>query len=198
MPPASYVCNTFMRKHTTRLASVKPWTVAAGINDGLITGIGNVELDLTPEDIENLNLMNANPIVYKMNRGFVIETDNTAQVSPRSALSYTHVREVLIELENEMYEMLLTYQWRFNTKEVREEIKANADRICERYVKENGLYAFVNVMDESNNTPDIIDAQIGVIDSYIEPVKAMGVIVNNITVLKTGDIAAGGFQNTQV
>ncbi len=195
MPPASFVCNTFMRKHTTRLASVKPWTVAAGINDGLITGIGNIEIDLTPTDIENLNLMNANPIVYKMNRGFVIETDNTAQVSPRSALSYTHVREVLIELENELYEMLLTYQWRFNTKEVREEIKANADKICERYVKENGLYAYQNVMDESNNTPDIIDAQIGVIDTYIEPIKAMGVIVNNITVLKTGDIAAGGFQN---
>ncbi len=195
MPPASFVANTFMRKHTTRLASVKPWTVCAGINDGLITGIGNVELDLTPEDIENLNLMNANPIVYKMNRGFVIETDNTAQVSPRSALSYTHVREVLIELENELYEMLLTYQWRFNTKEVREEIKANADKICERYVKENGLYAFQNVMDESNNTPDIIDAQIGIIDTYVEPIKAMGVIVNNITVLKTGDIAAGGFQN---
>lgn len=195
MPPASFVCNTFMRKHTTRLASIKPWTVAAGINDGLITGIGNVEIDLTNEDIENLNLMNANPIVYKMNRGFCIETDNTAQVSPRSALSYTHVREVLIELENELYEMLLTFQWRFNTREVREEIKANADRICERYVKENGLYAYVNVMDESNNTPDIIDAQIGVIDTYVEPVKAMGIIVNNITVLKTGDIAAGGFQN---
>jgi hypothetical protein len=198
VPPASYVTNTFMRKHTTRLASVKPWTIAAGINDGLITGIGNVEMDLTNEDIENLNLMNANPIVYKMNRGFVIETDNTAQVSPRSALSLTHVREVLIELENEMYEMLLTYQWRFNTKEVREEIKANADRICERYVRENGLYAFVNIMDESNNTPDIIDAQIGIIDTYVEPIKGMGVIVNNITVLKTGDIAAGGFQNTVV
>ncbi|MFM2393333.1 MAG: Tenacibaculum phage PTm1 [Bacteroidota bacterium] len=195
MPPASFVCNTFMRKHTTRLASVKPWTVAAGINDGLITGIGNVEIDLTPTDIENLNLMNANPIVYKMNRGFVIETDNTAQVSPRSSLSYTHAREVLIELENELYEMLLTYQWRFNTKEVREEIKANADKICERYVKENGLYAFVNVMDESNNTLDIIDAQIGVLDTYVEIIKAMGIIVNNITVLKTGDIAAGGFQN---
>lgn len=197
MPPASFVCNTFMRKHTTRLASVKPWTVAAGINDGLITGIGNVELDLTPDDITNINLMSGNPIVYKMNRGFVIETDNTAQVSPRSALSYTHVREVLIELENEMYEMLLTYQWRANTKEVRDEIKANADKICERYVKEEGLYAYDNVMDESNNTPDIIDAQIGVIDTFIEPIKNMGVIVNNITVLKTGDIAAGGFQDLQ-
>lgn len=196
VPPASFVCNSFMRKHTTRLASVKPWTVVAGINDGLITGIGNVELDLTPTDIENLNLMNANPIVYKMNRGFNIETDNTAQVSPRSSLSYIHSREVLIELENELYEMLLTYQWRFNTDEVRTEIKGNADAICERYVKENALYAYANVMDTTNNTNEIIDAQIGVIDTYIEIIKSMGIIVNNITVLKTGTIASGGFQST--
>ena len=195
VPPAMFVANTFLRKHTSRLASVKPWTVAAGITNGLVTGIGNVEMDFTNTDIEYLNLMNANPIVFKMNRGFVIETDNTAQVSPRSALSITHVREVLIELENEMYEMLLTYQWRFNTREVRAEIKANADRICERYVRENGLFAFENVMDESNNTPEIIDAQIGVIDTFVEPIKAMGVIVNNVTVLKTGDIAAGGFRD---
>lgn len=195
VPPSSFVCNSFMRKHTVRLQSIKPWTVVAGINDGLVTGIGNVELDLTPTDIKNLNLMNANPIVYKMNRGFCIDTDNSAQVSPRSALSYIHVREVLIELENELYEMLLTYQWRFNTVEVRKEIKDNADAICEKYVKADGLYAFVNVMDDTNNTTDIIDAQIGVIDTYVEPIKAMGVIVNNITVLKTGDIASGGFQN---
>jgi len=195
VPPASFVCNTFMRKHTTRLASVKPWTIAAGINDGLITGIGNVEIDLTPEDIENLNLMNANPIVYKMNRGFVIETDNTAQFSPRSSLSYTHSREVLIELENEMYEMLLTYQWRFNTKEVREEIKGKADVICQRYVKDEGLYAFENIMDETNNTNDLIDAQIGVLDTFVEIIKGLAIIVNNITILKTGDIDAGGFQD---
>lgn len=194
-PPAMFITNTFMRKHTSRLASVKPWTVAAGIQNGLVTGIGNVEIDFTNEDIENLNGMNANPIVFKRNRGFVIETDNTAQVQPRSALSFTHVREVLIELEEELYQMLLTYQWRFNTPEVRAEIKSNADRICERYVRENGLFDFFNVMDETNNTPDVIDAQIGVIDTFVEPVKAMGVIVNQVTILKTGDIAAGGFRN---
>lgn len=194
MPPASFVANAFMRKHTTRLASVKPWTVVAGLTNGLLTGFGNVEMDLTPDDIGNLNLMNANPIVYKMNRGFVVETDNTAQVSPRSSLSYIHSREVLVELEEDMYQMLLTYQWRANTKDVRDEIKSKADAICQRYVRDNGLYDFYNVIDETNNTPEIIDAQIGVLDTYVEIIKNMSVIVNNITILKTGDIQAGGFR----
>ncbi len=138
--------------------------------------------------------MNANPITYKMNRGFCIETDNTAQVSPRSALSFTHVREVLVELEEELYQMLLTYQWTFNTAEVRDEIKSKADTICERYVREQGLYDFFNVCDETNNTSEIIDSQIGVLSTYVEPVKAMGTIVNQITILRTGAIQAGGFQ----
>lgn len=196
VPPASFVTNTFMNKHTSRLASIKPWTIAAGITNGLVSGIGNVEMDFTPTDIENLNGMNANPIVYKMNRGFCIETDNTAQVSPRSSLSYTHSREVLISLENEMYEMLLTYQWRFNTASVRAEIKTNADRICERYVRDNGLYAFETVMDETNNTSDIIDAQIGILDIFLEISKGLAIIVNNITVLKTGTLASSGFTPT--
>jgi len=39
----------------------------------------------------------------------------------------------------------------------------------------------------------LIDRQIGVIDTYVEPIKGMGVIVNNITILRTGAIEAGGF-----
>jgi hypothetical protein len=197
MPLASFICNTYMNKHTSRLASVKPWSIAAGITNGLITGIGNVEIDLTEEDIENLNGMNANPVVYKMNRGFAIETNNTAQVSPRTALSYINVREVLINLEEDLYQMLLTYQWRANTKEVRDEIKTKADTICEKYVRGEGLYDFINIIDDSNNTSEYIDAQMGILDTFVEPVKAMGYIVNNITILKTGDIRSGGFRNIQ-
>jgi hypothetical protein len=48
-------------------------------------------------------------------------------------------------------------------------------------------------MDETNNTLEIIDAGIGVLDTFIEPVKAMGILVNNVTILATGDIQAGRF-----
>ena len=193
-PPSSFVGTTFLRKHLSRLATVQPWTIAAGLNNGLINGIANLEIDLTPDDITNLNQMHANPIVYKMGKGFTIETDNTAQTEITSALSYIHVREALIELEDQLYDMLLTYQWRFNTPDIRSEIKRKADDICATFVKNQGITNYLNICDDSNNTPDIIDAQIGVLDTFVEPIKGMGIIVNNITVLKTGDIASGGFQ----
>src|SRR5574344_2370603 len=134
-----------------------------------------------------------NPIVYKRNRGYVIETENTAQTAYYSSLSYIHCREVLIELERDLKDMLLDYQWKFNTADVRAEIKLKADTICDTYVSKNGLYNYFNKMDDENNTSEIIDNQMGVIDTYVECIKGMGIIVNNMTILRTGAIQAGGF-----
>jgi hypothetical protein len=193
MPPAAHVATTYMRKHISNVGSITPWTIAAGVTNGRVTNIAGIEQDFTPSDIEWLNTAQMNPIVFKRNRGNVIETENTAQTLYKSALSYIHVREVLIELERELSRMLLDFQWRYNTPDIRAEIKLRADVICETYVSKNGLYNYFNKMDEENNTPEIIDNQIGVLDTYVEPIKGMGVIVNNVTILRTGAIAAGGF-----
>ena len=194
MPPASYVATTYMRKHNSNVGGITPWTIAAGVTNGRITNINGLEMDFTATDIEWLNGAQMNPIVFKRNRGNVIETENTAQTLYKSALSYIHVREVLIELERELSRMLLDFQWKFNTADIRAEIKLRADVICETYVSKSGLYNYFNKMDEENNTTEVIDNQIGVLDTYVEPIKGMGIIVNNVTILRTGAIAAGGFQ----
>lgn len=194
-PPASYAATTYMRKHISNVSSVTPWTIAAGVTNGRITNIAGVEHEFDPTDIEFLNQAQMNPIVFKRNRGYVIETENTALTLYKSALSLIHVREVLVELERELSAMLLDYQWKFNTPDVRAEIKLRADVICETYVNKNGLYNYFNKMDNENNTVDVIDSQIGVLDTYVEPIKGMGIIVNNVTILRTGAIAAGGFIN---
>ena len=194
VPPSAWVASTYMRKQTSNVSGVTPWTIAAGVTNGRITNITATEMDFTQTDIEYINTAQMNPIVFKRNRGNVIETENTAQTLYKSALSYLHVREVLIELERELSAMLLDFQWKFNTPDIRAEIKLRADVICETYVSKNGLYNYFNKMDEENNTTDIIDSQIGVLDTYVEPIKGMGIIVNNVTILRTGAIDAGGFQ----
>jgi len=193
VPPSAYVGLTFMRKHNSTLTNIVPWTIAAGVTNGRITNIAGLEQDFSPQDIENLNVAQMNPIVFKRNRGNIIETENTGQTLFKSSLSFIHVREVLIELERELSTMLLDFQWKFNTPEVRSEIKLRADVICERYVNRNGLFNYFNKCDEENNTSEIIDNQIGVLDTFVEPIRGMGVIVNNITILRTGAIQAGGF-----
>ena len=194
-PPSSYVATTYVRKHISNISSVTPWTIAAGVTNGKVTNIAGLEIDFAPEDIEFLNQAQMNPIVLKRNRGYIIETENTAQTLYKSALSYIHSREVLIELERELSRMLLDYQWKFNTPDVRAEIKLRADVICETFVSKNGLYNYFNKMDDENNTAEVIDNQMGVLDTYVEIIKGMGIIVNNITILSTGTIASGGFIN---
>lgn len=188
-PPASYVMNTYMRKVNSVVTGTYPWTIAAGINDGRILGIANTEMDFTEKDYENFYAMGANPISYAKNVGFYIETEWTASVNPRSSLSFLHCREVLIDLENDLYAMLLKYQWKFNTPQIRSKIKREADDICQRYVDRSGLTAFENIIDETNNTPILIDNQIGLLETKVEIVKGLAIIVNQINILATGALA---------
>jgi hypothetical protein len=194
VPPAAYVATAYMRKFTSNTGGVTPWTIVAGVNTGRVPDISGTEMDFSNDDLDNLAEMGCNPITFIRNVGYIINDENTAEVFPVSSLSYLHSREVLIELENQLYDMLLRYQWKFNTPAIRSEIKYRADRICQSFVDSVGLYAYRNVIDETNNTPYIIDLQGGVLDTYVEIVKGMGWIVNNITIERTGTINSTGFQ----
>jgi len=193
IPPAAKAAKTYMKKFSGGLPNAYPWQIIAGPQFSLINDVSEVEMRCTNDDLENFYSMGANPIVFTLSRGFNINSENTAQVFPLSSLSYIHSREVLIELENRLYDMLLNYHWRFNTPEIRAEIKFRADQICKELLDADALYDFKNVCDKTNNTDYIIDLQMGVLDTYIEIIKGMGIIVNNITILKKGTISSGGF-----
>ena len=193
VPPASYAATTYMQKFTSNVAGLQPWTICAGITNGKVQNITKTEMDFNDIDLNNLHAMNANPIVYKINNGYCINDDASAQIFPVSSLSFLHSREVLIELENRIYDMLLVYQWSFNTPEIRAEIKYRADKICKDMLDNDAFYDFRNICDETNNTDFVIDLQMGVLDTEIEIIKGMGIIVNNITIRKKGDIQSLGF-----
>jgi hypothetical protein len=50
-------------------------------------------------------------------------------------------------------------------------------------------------MDTTNNTEEVIDRNMGVIDIYVEIVKGLEIIAQRLTILRTGAIAAGGFDD---
>ncbi|HSY75881.1 MAG TPA: hypothetical protein VK890_03425, partial [Bacteroidia bacterium] len=188
VPPAMFAANAYLRKFNTTQTNIHPWTIVAGITNGRLVGVTSLEMSFNSQDIINLNTMKANPLVFKRNRGYVIETENTAQTLFTSSLSFIHSREVLIELETALAQMLLEFQWKFNTPDVRAEIKFRADNITSQFINQQALYNAFNKCDAENNTQLIIDQQAGVLDTYVEIVKGMGIIVNNITILRTNTI----------
>lgn len=191
VPPAAYVCNLYLRKNRTD----NPWSIVAGARRGVVTGKSMVGLDYQwdTDDREYLEPFGINPIVNKKGVGLQITSNSTAKQVIKSALSQIHVIEAIIYIQDGIANILKDYVWEFNTPQNRLEIVTLADRFMEGVFVSGGVYDYRNKMDSSNNDSDVIDANMGVLDTYIEPVKGMGVIVHRTTILKTGQIQTGQF-----
>ena len=192
IPPAGYVSNNFVDKYSTAL----PWSIVAGPRRGVISGKGVVglEVNFNKDDRDYLEPFGLNPIIFQRGVGLMVSGNKTAQQNIKSALSSIHVREVLIYIQDGIAEILKLYQWEFNTVQTRLEIKTLADKFLSNVQADNGVYDFKNIMDSSNNTSDVIDANIGVLDTFVEPVKGLEILVHRTTILRTGAISTGQFR----
>jgi len=191
VPPAAYVSNNFIDKYTSAL----PWSVVAGTRRGVVggTGVAGVEFNFTKDDRDYLEPFGINPIITQSGTGIVIFGNKTAQQNVQSALSSINAREVLIYIQDGIAAILKNYLFEINTPQVRLEIKTLADNFLSRVQSDGGIYAYKNIMDESNNTSEVIDKKIGILDSYIEVARALEILVHRTTILKTGQIATGQF-----
>ena len=191
VPPAAYVSNNYIDKFTDSL----PWSIVAGPRRGVIggTNVIGAEYPFDKSDRDNLEPFGYNPIVFERGVGLVIKGNKTAQQSIKSALSSAHVREVLIFIENGIADILKDYVFEFNNAQTRLEIKTLADSFMESVLADQGVYAYKNVMDQTNNTNEIIDNNMGILDTFVEPVKGLEIIVHRTTILNTGEIATGNF-----
>jgi hypothetical protein len=192
VPPSGYVSNNFVDKYSTAL----PWSIVAGPRRGVVGGKGVVglEVNFNKDDRDYLEPFGLNPIIFQRGVGLMISGNKTAQQNIKSALSSLHVREVLIYIQDGIAEILKLYQWEFNTVQTRLEIKTLADKFLGNVQADNGVYDFKNIMDSSNNTSDVIDANMGVLDTFVEPVKGLEILVHRTTILKTGAISTGQFR----
>lgn len=191
VPPAAHVSNLYIDKYNLAL----PFSIVAGPRRGIISGEGlvGVEYAFDRNDLDSIEPFGYNAILNKRGFGLTINANQTAQQTVKSALSQIHVRELLIYIQDGIEAILKNYRWEFNTAQNRLEIKTLADNFLSQILSSGGVYDFQNIMDSSNNTPEIIDNNIGILDTYIEPVRGMGILVHRTTILRTGTIATGNF-----
>ena len=191
VPPAAYVSNNYIDKYTDAL----PWSIVAGPRRGVVAGtsVAGAEYSFDKSDRDILEPFGYNPIVFQRGVGLTILGNKTAQQSIKSSLSSAHVREVLIYIQDAMADILKDYVFEFNNAQTRLEIKTLADSLMESVRQDGGVYDFKNVMDQSNNTGEVIDNNIGIIDTFVEPVKGLEIVVHRTTILNTGEISTGNF-----
>lgn len=188
IPSAGLVSNLFIEKYRSR----QPYYIIAGPNYGNITatGLTGPDYNYSRDELNVIEPYGVNCMVYRPGFGTFINANQTAKQTPKSALSSVNVRELVIYLQDEIEKVLQSYQWEFNNQTVRNKIKDKADSICANIQHNGGLQDYENIMDESNNTADIIDNEMAVLSTHIEPGRGMGKLVHELTIYRTGQMRA--------
>lgn len=188
IPSAALVSNLFMEKWSSR----QPYYVVAGPNYGLINydQLVGPDFNYGRKELDILEPMGVNAIIYVPRKGTYINSNQTAKQNPVSALSKIHIRELVIYLQDEVEAMLQNYQWELNTATLRSTVKAKADAILEKVQNNGGVYAYRNTCDETNNTPEVIDNEMIILDTELEPARAAGKMIFRLKIHKTGGLTA--------
>ena len=188
IPSVAAVSNNFMEKYGSR----QPYYIVAGPTYGRLSidGLVGPDYNYGRGDLDVLEPMGVNAIIYVPRKGTYINSNQTAKQVPVSGLSKIHIRELVIYLQDEIESMLQNYQWELNTQTLRDTIKAKADTILENVQYNNGIYAYSNVCDETNNPPEVIDNEMVILDTAIEPARGCGKMVQQLTIHRTGGITS--------
>ena len=165
--------------------STDPWFAPAGINRGGLGTVISAERKLSATNRDELYSANVNPIATFPGTGVVVYGQKTLQ-KKSSALDRVNVRRLLIELKGYISQVALNLVFEQNTAATRNNFLAQVNPYLESVQQRQGLYAFRVIMDDSNNTPDVIDRNQLVGQIYIQPTRTAEFIYLDFNLQPTG------------
>ena len=161
------------------------WFAPAGLNRGGIVGAISVLNRLTHAERDTLYEGKVNPIASFPAEGIVAFGQKTLQ-DRASALDRINVRRLMIKVKKYIASTSRYLVFEQNTASTRGRFLNTVNPYLEGIQQRQGLYAFRVVMDESNNTPDVIDRNILAGQIFLQPTKTAEFIVLDFNILPTG------------
>lgn len=161
------------------------WYAPAGLNRGGLSTAIQAERKLTHANRDTLYEAAINPLATFPGEGVCAWGQKTLQ-RKASALDRVNVRRLLINLKKFIASTSRYLVFENNTNATRNRFLASVNPYMESVQEKNGLYAFKVVMDDSNNTADIIDRNIMKGEIYLQPAKAAEFIVVDFNIMPTG------------
>jgi phage tail sheath protein FI len=161
------------------------WFAPAGLNRGGIIGAVSVLNRLTHSERDTLYENKVNPIAAFPGQGIVAFGQKTLQ-DRASALDRINVRRLLITVKKFIASTSRFLVFEQNTATTRARFLNTVNPYLEAIQQRQGLYAFRVVMDETNNTPDVIDRNIMAGQIFLQPAKTAEFIVVDFNILPTG------------
>ena len=161
------------------------WFAPAGLNRGGLPSVITAERRLQQTDRDTLYDGNVNPIATFPGVGTTVWGQKTLQ-QKQTALDRINVRRLLIALKGFIGGIARTLVFEQNTTATRNRFLSQVNPYLSSVVQRQGLYAYKVVMDDSNNTPDVIDRNQLVGQIYIQPTKTAEFVILNYNILPTG------------
>ena len=165
--------------------SSAPWFAPAGLVRGGITGVIQAERRLTRTQRDTLYSNKVNPIASFPGQGISVFGQKTLQTKA-SSLDRVNVRRLLIELKKFIGDQARNLVFEQNTIATRNRFLATVNPYLESVVQRQGLYSYRVVMDDTNNTADLIDQNILYGQIFLQPTRTAEFIVLDFNIQPTG------------
>ena len=196
VPPSHMMLRTFLRNDTVAY----PWLAPAGTRRGNIinaTNIGyldsttgefiTIKTNIGLRDVLYINFIN--PLVFFTGIG-LLNYGNKTSFDSTSALDRINVARLVAYIKRQLTIAARPFVFEPNDSLTRQQIAGVIQTLMVDLVAKRGLYDYLVVCDDSNNTPARIDRNELWVDVAIEPVKAAEFIYIPVRVLNTGEIAS--------
>ena len=166
-------------------ASSDSWFAPAGLTRGGLDSVVKVERKLPTSTRDSLYEANINPLATFPQAGVVVFGQKTLQ-KKSSALDRINVRRLLISLKSFISQVADQLVFEQNTIATRNSFLSQVNPYLESVQQRQGLFAFKVVMDESNNTADVVDRNELVGQIFLQPTRTAEFILLDFNVLPTG------------
>ena len=181
VPTSGFAAAAFARTDAT----AQPWIAPAGLTRGVINNVVDIAFNPNQKQRDFLYPISINPVVFFNTDGFVIFGQKTLQTKP-SAFDRINVRRLFLTLEKSVQRSLRYFVFEPNTEFTRTRLRNTITPVFELAKNTEGVYDYLIVCDERNNTPDTIDRNELNVDIYIKPVRAAEFILVNFIATRTG------------
>jgi len=161
------------------------WFAPAGLNRGGLSNVLEAKTRLTHAERDLLYEDRINPIASFPGQGVVVFGQKTLQAKP-SALDRINVRRLLIRVKKFVASSSRYLLFENNTVATRNRFLNIVNPYLESVQSNQGLTAFRVVMDDTNNTPDVIDRNQLVGQIFLQPARSVEFIVLDFIVQPTG------------
>lgn len=161
------------------------WFAPAGLNRGTLSGVRRLAWTPTKGQRDILYLAGINPIVSFAGKGKVVWGQKT-MLDESSAFNRVNVRRLFVTIEKVISESTKSFVFQPNDKATRRRLTAMISPYLADVKSRRGIYDFLVVCDQRNNTPERIDRNELWVDIYIKPTRAAEFIVLSFIATKTG------------